>query len=157
MLRSGYDMPAAMLLVVVPHRFATQDDGTPVSVFEYDLTEAPKHFATNALRKLKTTRHPDVLKFMDAVETDTTIYIMTERVRPLQSVLKTWSSREPHQREDWLLWGLHRISVCFISPSPLHFKWRSLCFPGSFSVCERSMFLNPWKYLYQRYLCLPLW
>jgi SCY1-like protein 1 len=71
-----------------------------------------KAFATNALRKLRTTRHPDVLKFMDAVETDTNVYIMTERVRPLQAALQAWISRDAREKEDWLLWGLHRISVC---------------------------------------------
>lgn len=88
-----------------------QDDGSPVSVFEYDLTEkkATIPLAKNALRKLRTTRHPDILKFMDAVESDSTIYIMTERVRPLRAALQ--SSRTAQEREDWLLWGLHRISV----------------------------------------------
>lgn len=67
--------------------------------------------AKNALRKLRTTRHPDVLKFIDVVETETTIHIMTERVRPLQETLQSWASRGAQEREDWLLWGLHRVSV----------------------------------------------
>ena len=49
---------------------------------------------------------------MDAVESETTIYIMTERVRPLSSVLPQYSSKKSQEREDWLLWGLYRISVC---------------------------------------------
>lgn len=92
-----------------------QDDGSPVSIFEYDLGDPAKRnarpLAQNALRKLRTTRHPDVLKFMDAVESDTTIYIMTERVRPLPSVLPSWSGKSDREREEWLLWGLHRVSV----------------------------------------------
>ncbi|KAG5646819.1 hypothetical protein DXG03_002196 [Asterophora parasitica] len=60
-----------------------RDDGSPVSIFEYDFSDqskkATRQLATNALRKLRTTRHPDVLKFMDAVETDVNIYIVTER------------------------------------------------------------------------------
>ncbi|TFK53983.1 ARM repeat-containing protein [Heliocybe sulcata] len=92
-----------------------RDDGSPVSVFEFDANAPSRRnfmpLAKNALRKLRTTRHPDVLKFMDAVETDTTIHIMTERVRPLRSALQAWSSKSPKEREEWLLWGLHRISV----------------------------------------------
>ncbi|KZT24267.1 ARM repeat-containing protein [Neolentinus lepideus HHB14362 ss-1] len=92
-----------------------RDDGSPVSVFEFDASGPSKRNSTplakNALRKLRATRHPDVLKFMDAVETDTTIHIMTERVRPLRSSLQTWSSKSAKEREEWLLWGLHRISV----------------------------------------------
>ncbi|KAG5652468.1 hypothetical protein H0H81_004876 [Sphagnurus paluster] len=46
-----------------------RDDGCLVSIFEYDFSDQGqkiiKQFATNALRKLRATRHPDVLKFMD--------------------------------------------------------------------------------------------
>jgi len=95
--------------------FFRKDDGSPVSIFEYDFNDPSKKnsmaMAKNALRKLRSTRHPDVLKFMDAVETDSTIYIMTERVRTLPATLQTWQSRPAQEREDWLLWGLHRISV----------------------------------------------
>lgn len=68
--------------------------------------------AKNALRKLRTIRHPDVLKFMDAVESDSTIYIMTDRVRPLGTAIQEGFSKSTREKEDWLLWGLHRISVC---------------------------------------------
>ncbi|KAF9792518.1 ARM repeat-containing protein [Thelephora terrestris] len=93
-----------------------RDDGSPVSVFEFDAASNPqkkKHLplANNALKKLRTTRHPDVLRFIDAVTTDATIYIMTERVRPLSSALDGWSSKTAKVREAWLLWGLHRIAV----------------------------------------------
>ncbi|KAF4599678.1 hypothetical protein EYR40_006777 [Pleurotus pulmonarius] len=93
-----------------------REDGSHVSVFEFDATtETSKKnllpLAKNALRKLRTTRHPDVLKFMDVVETDTTIHIMTERVRPLGPALLSRSSSSQQEREDWLLWGLHRVSV----------------------------------------------
>ncbi|OCH90251.1 ARM repeat-containing protein [Obba rivulosa] len=92
-----------------------RDDGSQVSVFEFDAnTPAKKNYlplAKNALRKLRTVRHPDVLRFMDAVETDTTIHIMTERVRPLASAISTWSAKGAQEREEWLIWGLHRISV----------------------------------------------
>ncbi|KAG1758923.1 armadillo-type protein [Suillus occidentalis] len=60
---------------------------------------------------LRTIRHPDVLRFIDVVESDSTICIMTERVRPLPLALFQSSSSVPREREDWLIWGLHRISV----------------------------------------------
>lgn len=56
-------------------------------------------------------RHPDVLKFMEVVETESTIYIMTERVRPLRATLDAWGSKGKKEREDYLIWGLHRIAV----------------------------------------------
>ncbi|KAH8108102.1 hypothetical protein BXZ70DRAFT_36637 [Cristinia sonorae] len=92
-----------------------REDGSPVSVFEFD-SSLPKNrncmpIAKNALRKLRTIRHPDVLKFLDVVETDTTICIMTERVRPLASAIQERTSKLAQEREDWLLWGLHRIAI----------------------------------------------
>jgi SCY1-like protein 1 len=134
-----------------------------VSIFEYDFGDPTKknskHFATNALRKLKTTRHPDVLKFVDAVETDSIIYILTERVIPLQNVLKKWTLRETQEREDWLLWGLHRISVrsyfyvylFFDLPDPLQVALAFLndpCLSTHGNVCINSIFISPsgeWK------------
>ncbi|KAL4074349.1 armadillo-type protein [Scleroderma yunnanense] len=100
-----------------------RDDGSPVSVFEYDLihplnkTTAP--LARNALRKLRTIRHPDVLKFMDVVESDSTIFVMTEQVKPLQTALQAMPVRGRQEKEEWLLWGLHRVSVAlsFINDS----------------------------------------
>ncbi|KAF9467357.1 armadillo-type protein [Collybia nuda] len=122
-----------------------RDDGSQVSVFEYEFSDPGKKnvksFATNALRKLRTTRHPDVLKFMDAVETDTNIYIMTERVRPLQTALQAWTSRDSREKEDWLLWGLHRISVAlaFLNDP---------CFSSHGKICVNAIFISPsgeWK------------
>ena len=66
----------------------------------------------NALRKLRTVRHPDVLKFVDAVETDTSVSIVTERVQPLGKALANASQRGAREKEDWLVWGIHRVSVC---------------------------------------------
>lgn len=70
-------------------------------------------FAKNALRKLRTIRHPDVLKFIDVVETESTIYIVTERVQPLSVAISSWGSKSAAAREEWLIWGLHRIAVRF--------------------------------------------
>ncbi|KAG1766920.1 hypothetical protein EV702DRAFT_1148475 [Suillus placidus] len=92
-----------------------REDGSLVSVFEYDLThplnKSTIPLARNSLRKLRTIRHPDVLRFIDVVESDSAICIMTERVRPLPLALSQSSSNVPREREDWLIWGLHRISV----------------------------------------------
>ncbi|TCD64866.1 hypothetical protein EIP91_003532 [Steccherinum ochraceum] len=92
-----------------------RDDGSLVSVFEFDSSQAKNRncmpIAKNALRKLRTIRHPDVLKFLDAVETDSTIHIMTERVRPLAPAIQERASRSAQDKKNWLLWGLHRITV----------------------------------------------
>lgn len=71
--------------------------------------------AKNALRKLRTVRHPDVLKFIDTVDSDPIVYIMTERVRPLGQALRDVSTQEAKTREEWNVWGLQRIAVRILS------------------------------------------
>ncbi|EPQ57591.1 ARM repeat-containing protein [Gloeophyllum trabeum ATCC 11539] len=122
-----------------------RDDGSPVSVFEFDANSSSKRnlipLAKNALRKLRATRHPDVLKFMDAVETDTTVHIMTERIRPLKAALQTWSSKSQREREEWLLWGLHRITVALAFVN-------GPCASTHGNVRVQSIFISPsgeWK------------
>jgi SCY1-like protein 1 len=101
------------LSTVKPILIPIQDDATPVSVFEFNSQHRHNllSVAQNAVRRLRVTRHPDILKFMDVVEGDGTIYIMTERVKPLSEELISWGARPVKDRQDWLLWGLHRITV----------------------------------------------
>ena len=133
-----------------------------MSVFEFDFSDSSKKnikpFAQNALRKLRTTRHPDILKFMDAVESESSIFIMTERVRPLSNVLPQYSRKKAQEAEDWLLWGLHRISVSsyhfceavmhdFTSQVALTFL-NDQCFSTHGKINISSIFLSPsgeWK------------
>ena len=49
---------------------------------------------------------------MDAIEADGVVYIMTERVKPLSAELPLWEAKPVNERQDWLSWGLHRITVC---------------------------------------------
>ncbi|KAG9049550.1 hypothetical protein FS837_009888, partial [Tulasnella sp. UAMH 9824] len=95
------------------HDATKRDDGSQVSVFVFDANAPGKRnvlpLAKNALKKLRTTRHPDVLKFIDVVETETTVYIVTERVQPLSKAISSWQSKPAKEREEWLIWGLHRV------------------------------------------------
>ena len=107
---SGYiPFHSTVVTVLIP----AQDDATPVSVFEFNGQQRRNLLpvAQNAVRRLRVTRHPDILKFMDVVEADSTIYIMTERVKPLSEELSLWQSKPARDKQDWLLWGLHRITV----------------------------------------------
>jgi SCY1-like protein 1 len=90
-----------------------QDDGSLVSVFAFHSHQNRNLLpvAQNSVRKLRVTRHPDILKFMDTIEADGSIYIMTQRVKPLSAELSSWQGTPTKDRQDWLLWGLHRITV----------------------------------------------
>lgn len=124
MQQKGYVILPIFLISCRPEY---QDDSSSVSVFAFEANDPQRRdllpLAKNALRKLRTTRHPDVLRFIDVVETESSIHIVTERVQPLWAVLERWSSKPAKSREEWLVWGLHRISV-----SPSHELRRALMY-----------------------------
>jgi hypothetical protein len=63
-----------------------QADGAKVSIFAFEVKsngESRLQAAKNHLQRLKTLRHPHVLKFIDGVELPETLYVVTEAVRPL--------------------------------------------------------------------------
>lgn len=100
------------------------------------------------MRKLRTIRHPDVLKFLDAVETDTTVHVMTERVRPLCAALEEADSKSAEEREDWILWGLHRISVSTLNVEMNVIVMYSPGRADSIVFCERVVYINTWQRMY---------
>lgn len=61
--------------------------------------------AKNAVRKLRTLRHPGVIKTVDVIETETTIYIVTERVTPL-----SWHVKRKSLSAETIKWGLHTVA-----------------------------------------------
>ncbi|KAI0291130.1 hypothetical protein BC826DRAFT_1023864 [Russula brevipes] len=128
--KSGFNLPFSLGRRLPPldapsiwtlYDATKKDDGTPVSVFEFNSQQRHNLLpvAQNAVRRLRVTRHPDILKFMDTVEADGTIYIMTERIKPLSAELPSWEAKPMKDRQDWLIWGLHRITnaLSFINSS----------------------------------------
>ncbi|KAL5039323.1 Nuclear aminoacylation-dependent tRNA export pathway component [Batrachochytrium dendrobatidis] len=69
----------------VLHTGIKKDDQQPVSVFIFDcnLHRDKLDLAQNALRRAKTIRYPDILRYIDGCETETQIIIGTESVTPL--------------------------------------------------------------------------
>ena len=57
--------------------------------------------AQNTVQRLKTIRHPNVLKYLDSIETDSAILLATEKVIPLVDV--QWTSSQP------FVWGAFEI------------------------------------------------
>ena len=54
---------------------------------------------------MRTLRHPGVIKVLDSVETETYIYVATERITPL-----AWSARRKSLSEETCKWGLHTVA-----------------------------------------------
>ncbi|KAK3377895.1 armadillo-type protein [Podospora didyma] len=84
-----------------------RDDGSNCSIFSFDITANRSAFplARNALKKLRTMRHPGVVKVLDAVESDTYIYIATERLVPLR-----WHVKRKSLSPETIKWGLYSIA-----------------------------------------------
>ncbi|RUS19428.1 LOW QUALITY PROTEIN: hypothetical protein BC937DRAFT_87501 [Endogone sp. FLAS-F59071] len=88
------------------HHGTKKDDGTPVSIFAFDCQKQRDRIplAKNAFKKMRTIRHPDLLKYLDGVENEQVIYIVTEMVEPVQNQLR----QDPDA--NLTLWGLYKVA-----------------------------------------------
>ncbi|KAI9776444.1 MAG: hypothetical protein M1839_009555 [Geoglossum umbratile] len=84
-----------------------RDDGSNCSIFSFDIiaNKSRLPLARNAVKKLRTLRHPGVVKVFDTVETDTYIYVATERLTPLG-----WNVRRKSLSPEIIKWGLCSIA-----------------------------------------------
>ncbi|RYP49066.1 hypothetical protein DL768_005156 [Monosporascus sp. mg162] len=84
-----------------------REDGSNCSIFAFDAVANKSRLplAKNALKKLRTMRHPGVIKVLDTVETDSYIYIATERVVPLR-----WNVRRKSLTPETMKWGLCAVA-----------------------------------------------
>ncbi|KAK5092461.1 Nuclear aminoacylation-dependent tRNA export pathway component [Exophiala xenobiotica] len=84
-----------------------KDDNSPCSVFTFDIASQRSYLplAKNAARKLRTLRHPGVIRVLDVIESETHIYIATEKVTPL-----SWHTKRRSLSEETVKWGLYTVS-----------------------------------------------
>ncbi|KAM5463060.1 Nuclear aminoacylation-dependent tRNA export pathway component [Microsporum audouinii] len=89
------------------HNGTKKEDSSPCSIFTFEIVQNRSHLplAKNALRKLRTLRHPGVIKVLETIETDTQIYIIVERVTPL-----SWPVKRRSLSEETIKWGLYTIA-----------------------------------------------
>ncbi|KAK6510029.1 hypothetical protein TWF481_004742 [Arthrobotrys musiformis] len=90
------------------HNGTKKDDGSKCSIFAFDVNANKSRLplAKNALRKWRTLRHPGVVRVLDTLETDTNIYVATERVVPLG-----WHVKRGALNTETIKWGLYTIST----------------------------------------------
>ncbi|XP_001332508.1 N-terminal kinase-like protein [Danio rerio] len=85
--------------------------GEPVSVFVYEVsqgTEEQTQLAKAAFKRTKTLRHPNILSYVDGLETEKSLYIVTEPVTPLAAHLKLQAEKGGASDLE-VSWGLHQI------------------------------------------------
>jgi len=84
-----------------------KDDKSPVSIFVFDKKKTDKlPVAQNTFKRFKTLRHPNILRYVDGIELETSIYIVTEEVKPLADRIQ-----EIKSQGNSISWGLYTIAV----------------------------------------------
>src|SRR5436305_7006057 len=84
-----------------------QEDGSSCSIFAFDvaLNKPRLPLARNAARKLRTLRHPGIIKVIEVIETESNIHIVTEKVTPL-----SWHIKRKSLSEETIKWGLFTVA-----------------------------------------------
>ncbi|ELT98079.1 hypothetical protein CAPTEDRAFT_223847 [Capitella teleta] len=65
--------------------------------------------AKTSFKKIKTLRHPNILPYIDGLESDKVLYLATEPVQPLETYLKN-NKDNSQQNELAISWGLHQMA-----------------------------------------------
>ncbi|XP_063046138.1 N-terminal kinase-like protein [Engraulis encrasicolus] len=93
------------------HRGKRKTTGEPVSVFVYEVsqgTDAQTQLAKAAIKRMKTLRHPNILAYVDGLETEKSLYLVTEPVTLLSEHVKAQPERGGSGELE-ISWGLHQI------------------------------------------------
>ncbi|KAI8060892.1 armadillo-type protein [Gongronella butleri] len=88
------------------HHGSKKEDQSSVSIFVFDCNvhRDKIQMARNMFKRLRTLRHPDLLTYLDGVETEQAIMFVTEKVDPVSSQL----NQNPDT--NLTLWGLYKIA-----------------------------------------------
>ncbi|ESO87716.1 hypothetical protein LOTGIDRAFT_219908 [Lottia gigantea] len=92
------------------HNGKKRGTGEAVSIFMFDVkaaSESQLTVAKGAFKRIKTLRHPNFLTFLDGLETDKVLYVVTEWVTPLETYLQNDDGDSKNGLA--ISWGLHQI------------------------------------------------
>ena len=95
------------------HEGKKKPSGESVTVWIYEIQpgrEREVELVKASIKRLKTLRHPCVLTYLDSLETDKCVYLVTEEIIPLQAYLKDLQSSA--QKELTLSWGIYQVTKC---------------------------------------------
>ena len=130
-----------------------KEDGSPVTIFKQknslgENPTVPPHIE-NTIKRLKTLRHPTILRFIDNMVMEGHMYIVTEQVQPItQQYIDEMKTAYP----ETLAWGLSRIAtgLSFLN-SDCHIRFASLMLFSSVFMTKSG----DWK-LGNPVLCHPV-
>ncbi|XP_060108608.1 N-terminal kinase-like protein isoform X2 [Heteronotia binoei] len=133
------------------HRGRRKATGEPVSLFVYDVkpnSEEQTQLAKAAFKHLKTLRHPNILSYIDGLETEKCLHVVTEPVVPLRAYLESRGEGNGLSELE-ISWGLHQIvkALSFLVND---------CHLIHNNVCAASIFVDragEWKLGGLDYMC----
>lgn len=113
-----------------------QENAQEVSIFRLPKATASVgevQMAVHALQKLRAMRHPNMLSFVEGLDDQDTVIIVTERVVPLRVWLR--SSLDSSYAIDQISWGLKSLAeaLCFLHNN-CHMLHGALCLDAIFST-----------------------
>lgn len=127
------------------HKARRKSSGELFSVFVLDCrngvgSEAQMELAKASVKRLKTVRHPNILTYVDSLQGDKVIYLVTEYVEPLETRItsSSFSNRKGLLSSAWGIYQLAR-ALSFLNND---------CGFTHHSVCLSSVFVNQageWK------------
>ncbi|WFD22256.1 Nuclear aminoacylation-dependent tRNA export pathway component [Malassezia equina] len=93
----------------------SRNDSSPVSIFMLDQTRASREqiaMAQNAVKKIRSIRHPYLVKFLEVAESQGAIYLVVEHVEPLVNRLAALSQGKGRESStpSWIAWGLGHVA-----------------------------------------------
>lgn len=101
--------------VVYVIHYSQQNDSSPVSIFMLDQTRASREqigMAQNAVKKIRSIRHPYLVKFLEVAESQSAIYLVVEHVEPLVNRLAALFQGKGRESStsSWIAWGLGHVA-----------------------------------------------
>ncbi|XP_039283271.1 N-terminal kinase-like protein [Nilaparvata lugens] len=128
-----------------------QGSGEEVSVFVFDIknnSDTQFEVAKTAVKRLKTLRHPSILTYLDSLETDKMLYLVTEYIEPLHTHLETSCSNEGTAKELYLAWGIFQITraLSFVN-NDCNMRHNNVCLWSVFVNCAGEWKLGGVEYM----------
>ncbi|KAL1447618.1 hypothetical protein MTO96_028429 [Rhipicephalus appendiculatus] len=132
------------------HKGKKKGGDQDVSVFVFEAragSESLLDTAKASVKRLKTLRHPNVLQYVDSLETEKVVYLVTEYVEPLVTHLEV--QKKDEEKRLGASWGLYQVTkgLGFLTGD---------CGLSHNNICASAVFVNragEWKIGGVEYMC----